>query len=174
MSEREFRACMRMSRASFDRVLSLIGDHPVFQSRGTKPQEPAAVQISLALDHLGHFGNGMGITRLSSQWRRSEGSCINYTNRMLEAILSLEDQYSAWPCSEHRATHSMFMSRKGFDGCVRFVDGTTIPLFQRSATKETGTMTAMATTPSTSKWFASPIDGSPSRSQIFRYYHFSI
>lgn len=67
MSEREFRACMRMSRANFDRLLGLIGNHSVFQSRGTKPQEPTAVQIALGLDCLGHFGNGMGITRLSSQ-----------------------------------------------------------------------------------------------------------
>ncbi|KAG0326255.1 hypothetical protein BG000_001487 [Podila horticola] len=49
-----------------DLAEDLIGDHPVFQSRGTKPQEPAAVQIAPALDRLGHFGNGMGMPVIES------------------------------------------------------------------------------------------------------------
>ncbi|KFH68198.1 hypothetical protein MVEG_05017 [Podila verticillata NRRL 6337] len=100
----------------------------LFQSRSNRKQEPVAVQLALALDRLGHFGNGMAITRLSHQWKRSEGSCINITNRVIKALLSLSDQFTAWPSPEFRAGHSRFMSKQGFSGCVGFVDGTTIPL----------------------------------------------
>ncbi|KFH62938.1 hypothetical protein MVEG_10976 [Podila verticillata NRRL 6337] len=131
MTEHECRSNLRMSWASFDRLLLMIADHEVFQSHSNRKQEPVAVQLALALDRLGHYGNGMNFICLSTLWHRSEGSCINFTNRVVTAILSLSDQFAAWPSTEYHASHSEFMSRKGFSGCVGFVDGTTIPLFKR-------------------------------------------
>lgn len=86
------------------------------------------MQLALALDCLGHFGNGMAITHLLHQWKQCEGSCINFTNCVIKALLSLSDQFTAWPSLEFHAGHSRFMSKQGFSGCVGFVDGTTIPL----------------------------------------------
>lgn len=106
----------------------LIADHKVFQSRSNQKQEPVAVQLALALDYLGHFGNGMAITHLLHEWNQSEGSCINFMNHVIKALLSLSDQFTAWPLPEFHAGHSRSMSKQTFSSCVGFVDGTTIPL----------------------------------------------
>lgn len=43
MTEHELHAILRMSRRSFDRLLTVIADHSVFQSRSNRKQEPVAV-----------------------------------------------------------------------------------------------------------------------------------
>jgi hypothetical protein len=50
-----------------------------------------AVQLALALDRLGHNRNGMGIIRLSSYWKRSEGLRLNFINFVIKALLSLSN-----------------------------------------------------------------------------------
>ncbi|KNE87435.1 hypothetical protein PSTG_19180 [Puccinia striiformis f. sp. tritici PST-78] len=39
--------------------------------------------------------------------------------------------YVQWPNRERRAEISEVLRMEGFEGCMGFVDGTTIPLFQR-------------------------------------------
>lgn len=68
MTERECRSNLRMSRAIFGRLLLMIANHDVFQSHSNRKQEPVAVQLALALDRLGHYGNGMSFIRLLTQW----------------------------------------------------------------------------------------------------------
>ncbi|KAF9367170.1 hypothetical protein BGX21_007714, partial [Mortierella sp. AD011] len=101
---------------------------PIFKNNSNREQEKVAAQLAVTLDRLGHNGNGMASTRLSLFWDRSEGSCFKYTDRVLQALLSLEDRYLMWPTVEEREAHSLEMAKKGFIGCVGFVDGTTIPL----------------------------------------------
>jgi len=50
---------------------------------------------------------------------------------VISAILEAGSHYIAWPNSNRRKAISRVLERDGFPGCVGFVDGTTIPLFQR-------------------------------------------
>ncbi|KAG0287665.1 hypothetical protein BGZ98_004560, partial [Dissophora globulifera] len=130
-SERKCLAFLRMSRRSFLKLVSMIFDHVAFKTNGRREQEEAVVQLAITLDRLGHDGNGMASTRLGETWERIEGSMYNYTGQAMTALLSLQGRYISWPSAQERRTHSERMAVKGFQGCVGFIDGTTIPLFRR-------------------------------------------
>jgi len=131
-SDQELKAVLRMSCASFMKLQDEIHEHPVFETIGpSRKQELPGGQLAVALDRLGHNGNGVESTRLGCFWDRSGGACSDYLERVVKAILSLESNYLAWPSPEDRDRHSARMAKLGFPGCVGFVDGTTIPLSQR-------------------------------------------
>ncbi|KAF9580519.1 hypothetical protein BGW38_002812, partial [Lunasporangiospora selenospora] len=134
-SELECKAIMRMGKQSFVKLVTMVVDHPVFQNKSYRKQEEVAVQIAYTLDRLGHYGNGMTLTRQSLVWKRSPGSCFNYFARGLEAILSLKDRVVSWPTLDERDAHSYALSQKGFPGCIGFIDGTTVPLMERPSFK---------------------------------------
>ncbi|KAI7816639.1 hypothetical protein BC939DRAFT_468513 [Gamsiella multidivaricata] len=92
-NNRKCLAFMRMKSSSFLKLLRLVFNHNIFKSGGYKEQEEVAVQLAIVLDRLGHNGNGMAATRLAETWHKSEGSCTNYTNRVLIAILSLQERF---------------------------------------------------------------------------------
>ncbi|KAG0211263.1 hypothetical protein BGX33_004415 [Mortierella sp. NVP41] len=123
-SQRQCQAVLRMTRVSFVKL------YPAFHNVGYRKQEEVAAQLAVVLDRLGHNGNGVGITRLAESWNRSEGSCTNYTSRVVQALLSLKDRFVSWPTPVQRRLHST-MARKGFRNCVGFVDGTTVSFFER-------------------------------------------
>jgi hypothetical protein len=56
---------------------------------------------------------------------------VKVTWRVLKAILSLGRRYVSWPDAAQQAQISEVMAEQGFPGYAGFVDGTTIPLFQR-------------------------------------------
>ncbi|GJJ74991.1 nuclease HARBI1 [Entomortierella parvispora] len=132
-SDVKCRTFLRMTRKSFLKLTWRLYTDEVFESRGYKQQEEAAVQIAILLDRLGHDGNGMASTRLAETWHRGEGSMYNYTARATKALLSLQDEYLSWPIAEERQEHATCakIAGKGFVGCVGFVDGTTVPFEQR-------------------------------------------
>ncbi|KAF8923750.1 hypothetical protein BGZ58_002583, partial [Dissophora ornata] len=72
-SDRKCKAFLRMTKASFDKLLNLIFEHPTFYNSSYMEQEEIAVQLAITLDRLGHNGNGMGTTRLGETWFKSEG-----------------------------------------------------------------------------------------------------
>lgn len=132
-ADRQCKAYMRMTRHSFFKLVCMIFEHDAFKTTGYREQEESVVQIAVLLDRLGHNGNGMASARLASIWGRSEGSLSNYSQRAMVALLSLEPRFLSWPTPEERRQHASCAQvvRKGFAGCVGFVDGTTIPLERR-------------------------------------------
>ncbi|KAF9193629.1 hypothetical protein BGZ51_002576 [Haplosporangium sp. Z 767] len=64
LTDREFKAVLRISLDSFKKLLNLIFDHDVFKSRNHREQKEIAGQLATTLDRLGHNGNGMESTRL--------------------------------------------------------------------------------------------------------------
>jgi len=48
-------------------------------------------------------------------WKRSEGSGINYTGRVVKALLDLqEEEYASWPTDEIRHEQSQVRKRAGY------------------------------------------------------------
>jgi hypothetical protein len=59
------------------------------------------------------------------------GTVVKVTRRVIEAINAHLPEYIRWPDQERRKEISQVLKEEGFEGCVGFVDGTTIPLYQR-------------------------------------------
>ncbi|OAV87870.1 hypothetical protein PTTG_09326 [Puccinia triticina 1-1 BBBD Race 1] len=104
MSNKDFRQAARTSKLGFIDVLDLISH-----------------QLAITLERLGMNGNGASVGRFSKT--------LNVG--VIEAIITIGCQYVVWPDANCRAEILDAMRKEGFEGCVGFVDGTTIPLFQR-------------------------------------------
>ncbi|KAL9551098.1 hypothetical protein MBANPS3_004429 [Mucor bainieri] len=62
----------RTSKSSFDKLVDFIKDSPAYSKK--KPQTPIRVQIAMALEKLGTYGNGTRFGRM----RRKYGTEIRY------------------------------------------------------------------------------------------------
>ncbi|PLW28739.1 hypothetical protein PCASD_22697 [Puccinia coronata f. sp. avenae] len=131
MPNADFQQAARTTKAGFMQVLDEICMNPVFLCRSIRPQLPIPHQLALTLERLGSNENGASVGRFSRNLNVGQGTVVKVTRRVLKAILSLGRRYVSWPDAARRAQTSEVMADKGFPGCVGFVDGTTIPLFQR-------------------------------------------
>jgi hypothetical protein len=112
-------------------VLDKIVGHEGFHRWGRCPQLPFPHQLALTLERLGSNGNGASIGRFSRNLTVGRGTVVKVLRRVIEALISLGRTYVQWPDKDCHAEISDVMRKEGFPGCVGFVDGTTIPMFQR-------------------------------------------
>ncbi|KNZ61522.1 uncharacterized protein VP01_1389g3 [Puccinia sorghi] len=113
----------RMSHQSFDSLLSLIQNHPVFYSNSNVPQQPVCNQLMVTLQQMGTSENGSAIGMLACFFRISEGAVILYCHRVVEAILALERSVGApqvHQCPMFLGPTDYF-SRKGLYGLATLV-----------------------------------------------------
>jgi hypothetical protein len=92
---------------------------------------PIPHQLALTLERLGSNGNGASVGRFSRNLNVGRGTVIKASRRVIRAINDLSARFLLWPDTERRREISGVMKAEGFEGCVGFVDGTTIPLYQR-------------------------------------------
>jgi hypothetical protein len=85
-----FKQEFRMSLSSFEELLTLIQDHPIFHNNSNATQQPVRDQLMVTLQQMGMFGNGSSIGILARFFRILEGAVVLYCSRVVEAILSLE------------------------------------------------------------------------------------
>ncbi|POW06436.1 hypothetical protein PSTT_08985 [Puccinia striiformis] len=122
----------RTSKDGFVQVLEKIVGNPVFHRGGGRwAQLPIAHQLALTLERLGSNGNGASVGRFSRNLQVGRGTVIKVSRQVIAALVSLGRMYVQWPNRERRAEISEVLRMEGFERCVGFVDGTTIPLFQR-------------------------------------------
>ncbi|KNF01695.1 hypothetical protein PSTG_05122 [Puccinia striiformis f. sp. tritici PST-78] len=131
MPDYDFRQAARTTKDGFVQVLEKIVCNPVFHRGGRRPQLPIAHQLALTLERLGSNGNGASVGRFSRNLQVGRGTVIKVSRRVIKALVSLGRTYIRWPDAQRRAEISEVLRKEGFEGCVGFVDGTTIPLFQR-------------------------------------------
>ncbi|POW16308.1 hypothetical protein PSTT_01455 [Puccinia striiformis] len=131
MPDYDFRQAARTTKDGFVQVLEKIVCNPVFHRGGRRPQLPIAHQLALTLERLGSNGNGASVGRFSRNLQVGRGTVIKVLRRVIKALVSLGRTYVRWPDAQRRAEISEVLRKEGFEGCVGFVDGTTIPLFQR-------------------------------------------
>jgi len=136
LSDDEFLQKYRMSRESFEYLVELIQDDPVFKKPCRGPQQaPVKHQLMVLLKFLGTEGGGSSKHDMRSMFLLGCGTIAEYCDRSVQAIRNLKDKVVKWPDSEERSiiARRIFEEYK-FPNCVRFIDGTLFPLgFQPSS-----------------------------------------
>ena len=86
----------------------------------------------VTLERLGCDGNGTSVGRLAHTC--GIGTVVLYCKRVVEAIMSMEEEFIRWPDSaERRIIAHRIEEDTGFPGCVGVVDGTHVHFAQRPA-----------------------------------------
>ncbi len=79
---------LRVTPESFQFILQLIENHPVFQTCSNRPQTPVQTQLAVTLYRMGRFGNGASVPDIARIAGISEGSVEEFTNRCHVALHS--------------------------------------------------------------------------------------
>lgn len=70
-----FRANLRVSPATFDKLLLWLQNDLVFLPTGTRPQLPVSYQLAITLFRFGHFGNAASVEAIA-QWAGVSASSV--------------------------------------------------------------------------------------------------
>ncbi|EFP92408.2 uncharacterized protein PGTG_18233 [Puccinia graminis f. sp. tritici CRL 75-36-700-3] len=131
MQDEDFKQAVCTTKAGFTWLLSQVNLNPIFHSNSFRPQLPIPHQLALTLERLGSNGNGASVGRFSRNLGVGHGTVVKASRRVIRAINDLSEKYLTWPDEVRRKEISDVMKCEVFEGCVGFVDGTTIPLYQR-------------------------------------------
>ncbi|POM76421.1 Hypothetical protein PHPALM_6335 [Phytophthora palmivora] len=124
LSPKQFRQMTRVSHTSFLRIVSDIENHGIFQNNSACGQAPVWLQLVVALDRLGNYGNGGE--------PKSYGGLAK-VHALFTPLEFFSHRRTLLQNNAGRLSTSHRMAQKGFRGCVGFIDGTTFPLSQKAA-----------------------------------------
>lgn len=131
--EKDFRRYVRVNPATFDALVECLSNSPEFKNNSNNPQTDIRVQLAVVLYRLGHYGNAASVAHIADWAGISIGSVINFTRRVLVALLDLHD--TAFPgVLPEMAEKSKEWARKVCDAWMdgfMSADGSNIPLFTR-------------------------------------------
>lgn len=88
------------------------------------------MQLAVALNQLGTYGNASSSENIATKFGLSHGFVNNYTNRIIEGLLAISDDWIRWPNEDERRRISNEMFQNGLPKCVGFVDGSHAPFFK--------------------------------------------
>ncbi|ETN16733.1 hypothetical protein PPTG_21766 [Phytophthora nicotianae INRA-310] len=125
LTAKEFRLITRVSHFDFFRIISEIETNEFFQNNSGCGEAPVWLQLVVALNRLGNYGNGVSLGRTQKLWGIGQGTCALYTTRVLLALKYLATKFVVWPDAEERRSISRRMEQRGFRGCVGFIAGIT-------------------------------------------------
>ena len=92
-NDSEFKQCCRMSKGALCALLGKVQEHSCFRGTGSKPQRAVWIQLAVALERLGSYGNAISVGRTARGFQIARGSVVNYTNRVITAVLSLKREH---------------------------------------------------------------------------------
>ena len=128
----EFREAFRMNKETFLFILNRIQMHQIFKNNSRHQQQPVWLQLLVALERLGFDGTSSSVGKISRNLGISKGTVILYTTRVIEAILSIQNEFIKWPDRRRRKiTSEYFEENHQLKGCVGIVDGTFINLCEK-------------------------------------------
>ena len=81
----------------FDRILDQISSHPIFHNDSDNCQAPVAIQLAVFLFCAGHYGNAASLEDVAQWAGFSMGSVVNFSNRVMMAILDEHDTFVNMP-----------------------------------------------------------------------------
>lgn len=113
-----------MSREHLDIISKRLEDCDVFQ-RGTRgpKQMPVKHQLMVLLQFFGKEGETNSSQR--STFKISEGTCEKARERVVDALVSLRDEYIKWPDeAERKEIAKRIYLKYGWPHCIGFMDGT--------------------------------------------------
>lgn len=130
LDETRFRQIVRVNRAQFDVILSLIQNNPVFNCAPNR-QYPVFVQLALILYRLGCYGESASIGKIATLFGIGDGGKIDkITKRVLTALLKLESRFLYWPNKTEKDVIISETIHK-LPQCIGYLDGTEIKLAER-------------------------------------------
>jgi hypothetical protein len=130
-----FTQMLRVTPESFQFILQLIQDHPIFTTTSHRPQTPVEIQLAVTLFRMGRYGNGASVKDIARTAGISEGAVERFTDRCFEAIHSHHDEFIR-PLTEAEKEREKAWMEKNI-GCVGWregwimYDGTIVVLFQK-------------------------------------------
>jgi hypothetical protein len=144
-----FTNMLRVSPYVFSAILDLIKDHEVFTNNSNVPQTPVDQQLAVALYRLGRYGNAASVEDVARVAGCSEGSVVNFTDRVFTAIESLHDTFVRPLTPEEKEAEKIWMDEHlGFKGLWRegwlMYDGTIVVLFAKPGLNGQGYYTRKA------------------------------
>ncbi|KAF8836125.1 hypothetical protein BDN67DRAFT_911760 [Paxillus ammoniavirescens] len=86
----------------FNNILDQISDHLIFQNDSNNKQLLIAIQLSIFLNCIGHYGNTCSPEDIAQWAGVSVGTVINCTHHVMAAILDQHNQYIHMPSSHSR------------------------------------------------------------------------
>ena len=120
--EIRFKKVLRMEKQQFNKLVQILQNDTIFQSKGNKPQAPVELQLAIFLRRLGSKDD---ILSICSRFGVSEGTVILYVNRVIEAIRNKKSEFIQWPNNDNRVTvHAGFQAIGGFQNVIGAIDGT--------------------------------------------------
>lgn len=131
-----FRRELRVTPATFDRLLAEIQGDAIFTNDSPNEQIPIDHQLAIYLFRQGHYGNAASFLRVAHWSGYSTGTIRLATRRVMSAILRKDfmDKAVCFPTAEEKEEakrwveeHSCHAWRDGW--CM--VDGTLVSLFDR-------------------------------------------
>jgi hypothetical protein len=127
---KRFRRNLRVNPETFDALVDLIEDDPIFHSDNNNQQLPVRYQLAIALYRFGHFGNAASVESIAQWAGCSAGTVFSCTRRVMVAITGLhDDAFTILP--EHIANAKAWVAR---ESCYAWrngwcmADGTLVPL----------------------------------------------
>mmetsp|Transcript_6856 Transcript_6856/g.6158 ORF Transcript_6856/g.6158 Transcript_6856/m.6158 type:complete len:404 (+) Transcript_6856:89-1300(+) len=130
--DKEFKQIVRMDKQSFVSVVRLLENNVVFLNNSRNQQAPVWVQCIVAFHRFGCEGNGSSIFLNGHLFGISYGTVINYTERVIKALIDIRGTYIKWPNAEERIEISnRFKVKHGLLGAIGIVDGTPVHFHQR-------------------------------------------
>lgn len=128
----EFRQTFRMNKDTYTYILTIIQNHEVFSNQSYNKQQPVWVQLLVALERFGFDGNSSSIGKIARGLGLGNGTVILYTNRVIEALFSVHDQFIKWPGKrQKKRTSEYFEEHHNLKGCIGIVDGTLVNLCEK-------------------------------------------
>lgn len=128
---------LRVSPRVFDTILDLIEGHAAFQNNSNCPQAPVRDQLAITFYRMGRYGNGSSITDVARMSGYSEGAVELFTDRCLDALMSLHDIFVRPLTDDEKEVEKRYIEEKlGFEGSSWregwiMYDGTIIVLYAR-------------------------------------------
>lgn len=129
-----FRRIVRVNPLTFDEIVKLIEDHPIFHNNSSYLQLSPASQLAIFLNRAGHYGNRAGPEEMAEWAGCSVGTVENCSHRVMVSLLSLHDDAFGPPSENDSQCSGNYGAERT---CPEWkhgrltVDGTKFPLFQR-------------------------------------------
>ena len=97
LPDNEFKQELRMEKNTFFHLKSLIEDMSVFKNNSNNKQADVVIQLAVALERLGTYGNGSSIGKVARAKGIGNGTVVLYTHRVISAINELTNDFIQWP-----------------------------------------------------------------------------
>lgn len=128
----QFKQVIRVKQETFQIILSKIQNHPIFHNRSTCSQNDVWLQLMVALNRFGTYGNGASIGAVGRLFGISAGTVVLYTNRVCQALVDILPEWISWPDDHERKLISRrFWRGYGLRHAVGIVDGTYVIFHER-------------------------------------------